>query len=727
MPELALIEDEAPVEEDIAPPTLSLILTPNINLADYIDEGELTRIGQLVIRDVEIDEKSRGDWCKRYDRWLDIAMQVKTTKNTPWVGASNIRYPLLTVASIQFQARAYPAIVDGSNLVKGRVLGPDPDGEKRDKADRIGQHMTWQLLYRMPDWEEDTDRLLLMLPITGTVIRKTYYDSIENANCSEMIPAKDFVINYMAKSLETAPRYTHILSYYPYEVQEKIAAGLWREIKVDTNDSEDGEDDDALVEFYEQHRAIDMDGDGYPEHYVVTANKDGDVARIVPCFGADDVLIQSPAFGKPITVADLGDGGLETLEDFTVIRIKRRQYFTKYGFIPSPDGSFYDQGFGSLLEDHTETISTLLNQMVDAGTLQNAQGGFIGDGIQVRGGDKPFKIGEWKRVNAQGQDLRANIVPLQLPGPSPVLFNLLEFLVASAKDITSSSDALTGTGSSTEQPTTLLARTEQAQKVITGILKRIHRAFGCELRILRRLNRDYLDEEEYFNLTDPKPRVDDQGQPVMGPDGKPAMDSIAKVGREDYEDNDLDVVPVSDPSIVGDMQKMARSQALMAWVNDPLVNQVEIRRRVFEATGEPDIKKLLEVPEPAPDPKVVADAAKLELEHKRLEAKKPVDASTAARNFIEAAKGAAEIGLIPDAAILAASAVEETGEEQNGEPADGQGSVPGMGGQPPDAGMAQIPQGPAGGLDGGMGAGVDGGPGAAGASGPVGPAQSDQL
>lgn len=731
MPELAIM-DEAPEEitQDNAL-SLSDILAPNINLADHIEEHELNKIGQRVIKDVAIDEKSREDWCKRYDRWLNIALQVREPKNSPWPGASNVKYPVLTVASIQFQARAYPAIVDGSNLVKGRVLGPDPDGTKRSRADRIAQHMTWQLLYRMPGWEEDTDKLLLMLPITGTVIRKTYYDSIENANCSEMIPAKDFVINYMAKSLETAPRYTHILSYYPYEVQEKVAAGLWKEITVETDEKGDGEDEDALVDFYEQHRTLDLDGDGYPEHYVVTTNKEGEVARIVPCFGAEDVLFNSEAMQlpKPMKLSELMEAGgdFTMFPDAKIVRIARRQYFTKYGFIPSPDGSFYDVGFGSLLDDLTQAIDTTINQMIDAGALQNAQGGFLGDGVQIRAGDKPFHIGEWKRVNVTGGTLRENIVPLALPGPSQVLFNLLGQLVEAAKEITAVQDVMTGEGTANQPATTTLALIEQGQKVMSGIFKRIHRAFGCELRILRRLNRDYLDEEEYFNLTDPQPEMGPDGQPVQGPDGQPQMTNVAQVGREDYADEDLDVIPVSDPTAVSDMQKMARAQALMQFLNDPLVNQIEIRRRFFEAVGERDTKVLLEVPQPPPDPKVVAEAAKIELGHKQLEAKKEVDSATAAKGFMDAAVAAVGIGLIEDAAILAASSVNETDEEQHGEPANGQGNVPGMGEQPSDAGLPQLPQGPPASPDGGMGPGLDGSAGTASAGGPLGPASSDQL
>ncbi len=729
MASIALIEEP---ETEVAPRqgiTLTDILTPNINLAEYIEENELNRIGQNVIRDVEIDEKSRGDWNDRYDRWLDIAMQVRTPKNSPWAGAANIKYPVLTTSSIRFQAEAYPVIVDGSNLVKGRVLGPDPDGKKRSRADRMGQHMTWQLLYRMPGWEEDTDKLLLMLPITGTVIRKTYYDSIENANCSEMIPAKDFIVHYYAKSLETAPRYTHVIKYHPYEVQEKIAAGLWLEIDVDAEDA-DADDDQAIVEFYEQHRTIDLDGDGYPEHYVVTTNKEGQVARIVPCFGPEDVLITSESFPNPVKLAELIDAGgsMDMIEDIRVVRIKRRQYFTKYGFIPSPDGAFYDLGFGSLLDDITQTIDTTLNQLLDAGALQNAQGGFLGDGVQIRSGDKPFRLGEWKRVNVTGGTLRENIVPLQLPGPSPVLFTLLQFLMQGAKDITSVNDVMTGQGTANQPATTTLALIEQGQKILRGIFKRIHRAFGNELRILRRLNRDYLDEEEYFNLNDPEPEMGEDGQPMMGEDGKPVTTNVAQIGREDYADEDLDVIPVSDPGQISDMQKMARSEAEWQSFNgDPLVNQVALRRRRMEVLGVKDVKEMLEVPPPQPDPKVVTDAAKIELGHAQLKAKAPVDAATAAEKFMNAAGKAVEIGLIPDAAVLAAAAVEETQEEEHGEPANGPADTGGMEEPPLDAGMVQLPEGPADGLDGGMGDGLDAGPGAASAGGPLGPASSDQL
>jgi chaperonin GroES len=713
--------------------TLIEILEPGVNLAERLEGNEVTKIGQHVIRDVEIDERSRGrasgeagedgNWIARYRKWLDMAMQVRTAKNFPWPRASNIKFPLLTTAAVQFQARAYPAIVDGSNLVKGRVLGPDPDGQKRARAERIGQHMTWQLLFRMPGWEEETDRLLLMLPITGCVFRKTYYDGIANANCSEMVSGEDFIINYWAKSLETAPRYTHVLRYYPYEVLEKIAAGLWLKVPVDHDDA-DSEDEDALVEFYEQHRAMDLDGDGYPEPYVVTTTKQGKVARIVPCFGADEVTVTIPKAiadhaklqSNTMKLTKLVEANVAHIAE-KVVRIERRQYFTKYGFIPAPDGSFYDIGFGALLEDITATIDTTLNQMLDAGALQNAQGGFLGSGVNIKGGDMKFRLGEWKRVDVSGGTLKENIVPFATPGPSAVLFSLLQMLVEAAKEITSVQDVMTGEGQANQPATTTLALIEQGHKVMTAIFKRIHRAFGQELRILRRLNRDYLDEEEYFQLNDQAP------QP--SPDGQPQPQQPQKIGREDYADEDLDVIPVSDPQMASDMQKMARAQALMAFDNDPLVNQQEIRRRFFEAVGERDIKALMTVPQPQPDPKLLIEGMKETRAKEEAGAKVRASDAVAANNLATAAATLAGVGLAQDAAALAEAAT-ETGSDLSHDDPNG-GGVSGVEGQPPDPGLPPVPEGPPAQPDGGMGQGNNSDAGGAGPSGPVGPVGGDSL
>lgn len=725
--------DSQELDDDTLPPeaqpiTLADILTGD-NLVQLLDDNTLNRIGSNVVRDYEIDRQSCHEWLERYDDALDLAMQVRSPKTFPWAGASNIKYPLLTVAAIQFQARAYPAIVDGANLVKGRVLGPDPDGQKRKRADRIGQHMSWQLLYKMKGWEESTDRLLLMLPIVGCVMRKSYFDPIAGTNCSDMIPANDFIVNYFAKSLDAAPRYTQVLHLYPYEARERIAAKLWRQIPIDPNAAND-DDEDGLIDYYEQHRMIDLDEDGIPEHYVVTCTTEGHVARIVPCFDAGDVYIEDPSGGKvAVKASTLTAEQLQHPDtQINIVRVERQQYFTKYGFIPSPDGAFYDMGFGTLTADISASVDTTINQIHDAATLQNAGGGFIGSGVTMKGGRQARRIGEWTRAEVVGGTLRDNIVPLPTQGPSAVLFQLLGMLIEAAKQITSVQDVLTGASQGSDaSPTTVMAQIEQGLKVMTGILKRIHRAFGTELKILRRLNRDHMDEEEYFQLND-----EDKPEAQMGHNGEPAEAQqltdpnagVGHIGRADYEDDDLDVIPVSDPTIVSDVQKMIRAQALQPYMGNPLVNQKELLRRQFEALGETDIAKLLTVPQ-APNPELVIEGMKQTIEKQKVDNATITAKSNAANAIAAAAAALAELGLTDDAATLAGMAT-QLGAETDGKPATGPGDVPPVEGQPADPSVPQIPQGPSDGPDAGMGAGptadtgesgVGGAPG--GAGGPV--------
>jgi len=677
---------------------LSEILTPDINLAEYLAEDKVAQIGRDVIRDVEIDEDSRKEWLERYKTWMDMAMQVRSVKNYPWPKAANVKYPLLTTAAIQFQARAYPVIVDGGQLVKGKVLGPDPDGIKRDRADRIAGHMSYQLLYKMPGWEEDTDRLLLQLPIIGCVFRKTYYDAVGRKNISETISAEDFIINYHAKSIAEAPRATHRLRYYPHEIRERVLSGMWLDIRHDHDEEGGHDDDDALRIVYEQHRKIDLDGDGYPEPYIVTTNHAGQVARIAPAFGPDDVTVTT-ASGM-MRMLDALQSGVDP-ED--IIRIEPREYFTKYSFITAPDGSFYDIGFGWLLEDIGEAVNGTINQMLDAGALQNAGGGFISSAVNVRGGEMRFRLGEWKRIEVGGP-IGQSIFPFPASGPAPVLFNLLQLLLSGAKEITSVQDILTGGQQPSNQPaTTTLAQVEQAQKVMTAIFKRVHRAFGEELRKLRRLNRDYLDDEEYFQLND---------------------EQQAQVGRMDYADRDLDVMPVSDPTAASDQQRMARAQGLLMFNGDPLVNQVEIRKRVLTAMGQQDVGALLKVPPPPPNPMAMMEMVKEARAKSETDAKVRKSDADSAQVLMSASQIARDMGLMDDAAHLAALAT-QIGQDA-GEPND-QGGIPGMAGPPADQGGADLFQGPSGGPDGAMGGGLPMPPGDAGPGPAIGPDSGPAL
>jgi chaperonin GroES len=551
------------------------------NIAEDIDDELKKTIGYEVHRDYETDLHSRSEWAESAKRAMNIALQVRQPKNYPFQGAANIKYPLVTVAALQFGARAYPAIVDGNRIVKCQVLGKDESGEKRAKSERVSQHMSYQLIHQMEEWEEDTDVLLHHLPIVGCAFRKVYRSDELGRNKAEMIPAIHLIVNNKVRSLDEAPRVTHELFLYPQDIEERKLTGTFCDVELPMPSGEgEANDNDAPHMFLEQHRFIDLDGDGYREPYIVTIHKDTcEVVRIVANF----------------TLEAIKDNGKR------IVRIPKEQYFVKYSFLPDPKGGFYDIGFGKLLESLSETIDTTINQMLDAGHLQTAGGGFVGSGLRLKKGTIALSPGKYVTVDAPGQDIRQAIVNLEHPGPSAVLFQLLGMMIDAAQDITAIKDILTGdAGGKVQTATTTLALIEQGLKVFTAIYKRIYRALKQEFKLLFALNARYMDDKEYFTV------LDDQ----------------KAISKSDYEIASMDVMPVADPRMVTDMQKAARSQLIMEIgahpTLGPLQNPREALKRIYEGAAMDGIDTLM-LPEPGPDPmqEVMAEAAVTEIENKK--------------------------------------------------------------------------------------------------------------
>jgi chaperonin GroES len=627
---------DMPVDEqqDEGPKVLRLVEfidTPNI--ATLLDSTKLATIGERVKREYDIDKRSRADWEAKAKRAMDLALQVTEEKSYPWPKAANVKYPLMTSAAIQFAARAYPAIVTDRGIVKGKVIGYDqgipqmgPDGQpvvdpqsgqpawqvppgvKQQRADRIAQHMSYQLLDEMKSWEEDTDRLLHTLPIVGTVFRKSYFDPAKGTNCSELAFAEKVVVNYRAKPSETPPRITEEIELYPHQITERKRDGRFLEDFEPGLPTDREGDDDAPHMFLEQHRLLDLDEDGYPEPYCVTVHKDTcKVVRIVARFDQEGVHLN---------------------DRDEVIRVDAVDYYTKYGFIPAPDGSYYDVGFGHLLNPINEAVNTTLNQLLDAGHLANTGGGFIGKGLKLKGGPIRFSPGEWKPVDAPGGTIKDNMVPLAFPGPSAVLFELLGMLVEAGREVASVKDVLTGdTGQKGAMTaTTTLALIEQGLKVFTSIYKRVHRSLKHELDKLYRLNRIYLSPDAYQNVLDVPPQILEQL-------------------RGDYAAGDVDVIPVSDPSVVTDMQKLGRAQFLteMMMNGNPFLNGKEVTLRALKAANVEDADALVvDPPPPPPDPKVAAVEAKAKTDQMKAE----TDIAVAEKKLeIEETKAVADIQL----------------------------------------------------------------------------------
>lgn len=563
----------------------------SINVAPDLDEDKLIEIGNTVSEGYETDKASRKPWEEDLKNWTELALQVATNKTFPWPNAANIKYPLLATAAMQFAARAYPTLVPSNGkIVKCRVVGRDVDGQKAARAHRISTHMSYQVLDQMDGWEEDMDKLLIALPIAGTCFKKTYWDANKQNNCSKLVLPKQLVVNYYCRSLDDAERVTEVFYLSKRKLKERQNQGIYLDIDLGTpsGDTEDatksvnnafqitaGDDETTPYVLLEQHTFIDLDDDGYAEPYIITIEESSKkVLRIVPRFNSEDVMMN---------------------EDKKIVSIEPIQYYTKYGFIPNPDGGFYDIGFGRLLGPLNNSANTIINQLVDAGSLSNLQAGFIGKGLRIKMGEARFQPGEWKAVNAIGDDLKKQIFPLPVREPSQVLFNLLDLLLKSGKELASVAEIFVGKMPGQNTPaTTTMATIEQGMKVFTAVYKRVYRSLTSEFRKLYKLNKEYMNPEEYIAVLD---------EPVQ---------------QSDYEGPEDDVIPGADPTAVSSQEKQAKVQALMQILQLGTIDPMKVTMLYLEAHEIADAESYIRQPSPPPpDPKQQELQLKAQLEQQK--------------------------------------------------------------------------------------------------------------
>ncbi len=592
-------DEERRRDENSPPPNVVpalRALTESDNIAALLSEDLLGRIGAKVCEEYDIDITSRTDWTARNRRAQKLAMQVVEQKTYPWPKASNVKYPIITKAAMQYNARAYTALVK-KDLVKCNVNGYDPDGMKAQRAERVGKTLSWQMLEQMEEWEEEMDQLLVILPIIGMHFKKTYFDPIFGRNVSEGCMAENVVFNYATKNFYKCPRVTHEIDYYPYEIKEKSAAGVFLSVDFgkavappegdgSSSPRTDSGADDPMAphRFLEQHRLEDLDGDGLPEPYIVTVHRQTrKVVRIRARFTMDRVKFADD-------------------DDTRVERITPKGFFTKFGFLRNPDGSAHDIGFGTLIGPLNTAINRTLNMLMDAGHLANTQGGFTGSGLRMKGGALRLRPGEFKPLDVAGDDIRSNLVQIKFPEPSNVLFQLLGFLVDAANDIASIKDVLSGEQNQSNVPAaTTLALIEQGLKVDTAINKRQHLSLKREFKLMYELNAEHLEPQMYITFLDDK--------------------TPTEVLLEDFNDTDLDVTPASDPKMLTDMQEIARAEALLPFAQDPDFDGMKIKLRYLEALGIPDVADLRRNPkEKAMASKQKLMAAMEETRNRRMEA-----------------------------------------------------------------------------------------------------------
>lgn len=579
-------QPEAPMEQEDGSEyetTLRALLEAT-NIADTLEEEQLNKIGSEAKTGYTRDKESRIDWENQIDEWTKLATQVREAKTYPWPKASNVKYPLLTTAAMQFAARAYPSLVpsDGK-VVKSKVIGKDPTGEKSSLADRVSMYMSYQLMHEMHQWEEGMDKLLIMLPVVGTIFKKTYWDSVQKKVVSDIILPKDLVVNYWAKSLVDAERVSQVIEMSPRILKERQLGKVFLDVDLGsapTPQDKEGyvpsNDDTTPYTIIEQHTYLDLDDDGYKEPYIVTFHLESSkVLRITARFS---------------------DKTIKFNDDGEITQIKPIEYFTKFGFIPNPDGGFYDIGFGVLLGPINESVNTLINQLIDAGSLNNLQSGFLGKGLRIRMGETRFQPGEWKAVNSTGDDLKKQIVPLPSKEPSAVLFQLMGSLITSGKELASVAEIFVGKMPGQNTPaTTTMATIEQGMKVFTAVYKRIYRSLAEEFNKLFDLNSTYLNPNTY--------------QEVIG----------INIGPDDFSQESYRICPGADPTAVSQTERLLKAQGLMEMLPLGILDPVKVGLRLLEAQEQPNFQELLnpqvaqtgQMPQ-QPDPKLLESQAKID-------------------------------------------------------------------------------------------------------------------
>lgn len=548
----------------------------NMNGSDW-----LKAVGELAKQEFQIDLGSRSGWEEDKAKELKLFMSHMDKKTYPWEGASNVNLPFITIACVQYQSRAVEAM-----LPKEICRAVDIGQANPARVERVTDYMNYQFRYKMPDFEDGMDKTLMQLGVAGSVFRKSYYDMPTKMVNSVYLPSVDFVVNYGAKTLDSAFRKSQIMSFQRNELRNRASTGIFTPAAWNLGpgsmlrpsaDLKEASDTVMNMEeptenrgtprcIIEMHTMLDYDGDGLDEPCVIVFDyESGEVLRLY-----------SRAYQRTI--------GEE-------VRDEVMNYFTDYHFLPNPEG-FYGLGLGTLLRGLNESANTIVNEIIDAGHLANMQGGFVAKRSGIKRGALKFKMGEYKEVDAYLDDIRKAIYHFDFKGPNDTLYATLGLLYEYAKLVSSVSETTTGQLPASDTPaSTVLALIEEGRKVYSAIHRRTHRSFKKELSKLFRLNSIFINEDEYYR--------------VIGSSGYPEGDQQV-TGSEDFQ-ADLDVFPVSDPMITSKAEQIIKAKEFRDEVyNNPDTSQSpEARYRAtlnyFKALDIDQPEAYIQPPPPPPD------------------------------------------------------------------------------------------------------------------------------
>ena len=532
------------------------------NLAEFIDDDELKIMATEMIADFQADRESRSDWARAYVKGLDLLGMKVEDRQQPWSGASGVFHPLLTEAVVRFQAQAMGEIFPASGPVRTKIVGKQTP-ERTDQANRVQNEMNYLLTEEMSEYRDEMEQMLFKLPIAGSAFKKVYYDPLMERPCAMFVPSEDFVASYGASDLKTCPRYTHVMKKTANEVLQLQVNGFYKEGELpeptpdysdiqEKYDELDGEE--AVIEDDDRHTILEMhvdlnlsgefeDPDGIARPYVVTIDKSSS------------------------TILAIRRNWYEGDE-----KKKKRMHFVHYRYLPGL--GFYGTGLIHLMGGLAKSATSILRQLIDAGTLSNLPAGLKARGLRIKGDDTPLMPGEFRDVDVPGGAIRDSITFIPYKEPSSVLYSLLGNIVEEGRRIGSVADMQVGDMNPNAPVGTTLALMERSMKVLSGVQARLHASLKHELRILASIIHDYMPAKYSYEIE-------------------------GNFNRTQDFDKRIDVIPVSDPNAATMSQRVMQYQAAiqLAQQSPQIYDMGKLHRQMLEVLGVQNADEIVKLPE----------------------------------------------------------------------------------------------------------------------------------
>lgn len=526
------------------------------NLAENMDEGALQLVSEEILSFIQDDLTSRKDWEKTYKEGLSLLGLKIDERTEPWDGACGVYHPILSESVVKFQSETILETFPASGPVKTKIIGK-VTREKEEAAARVQDDMNYELTEVMTEYRNEHERLLWSLPITGSAFKKVYFDPSLDRQVAMFVPAEDIIVPYGASDLQSSPRVAHRMRKTENQIKKLQVAGFYRDIELEEpqrniteiekkKDEEAGVnivDDDRYL-LYEVHIDYDLPGyeneDGIALPYVITLASTGEVLAIRRNYLEDDPTQQ------------------------------KRMHFTHYTYIPG--FGFYGFGLIHLVGGFAKSATSILRQLVDAGTLSNLPGGFKSKDLRVKGDDTPIAPGEWRDVDVTGMTIKDSVVPLPYKEPSATLFNLLNTIVEEGRRFASVADIKFADMSAQAPVGTTLALLERTLKVMSAVQARVHAAMKQEFKLIAAIVRDYTPDTYSYEVDGPK-----------------------KAKQADYDL--VDIIPVSDPNASTMAQRVVQYQAALQLAQGApqIYDLPQLHRQMLEVLGIKNVAKIIPI------------------------------------------------------------------------------------------------------------------------------------